>query len=112
MERDLRELVVRDSTYYAPETMEPYTGPVFRPFPGDSTRTEIQGALLAGTWHGELLVYHPSGRLRFAGSFAHGAKCGPWTEALADRDPVNLYDELTSEIETLGLYPPCPPDLD
>ena len=111
-ERDLRELVVRGSTYLAPETMAPFSGRVFRPFPGDSTRTEVEGRLVDGTWHGELVVYHPSGRLRYAGSFAHGEKCGPWTEGLLDREPVNLYDELTSDIESMGIYPSCPPDVD
>ena len=109
--RDLRELVVRDSTYYARESMQPYSGRVFRPFPGDSASVEIEGVLLDGTWHGELLVYHPSGRIRYQGSFAYGQKCGPWMEDSNDRPPLNVYDELLSEIETLGIYPPCPPDL-
>ena len=108
--RDLRELVVKDSTYYEREAMQPYSGRVFRPFPGDPARVEIEGVLLDGTWHGELLVYHPSGRIRYQGSFAYGEKCGPWTEDSDDRPALNVYDELLSEIETLGIYPPCPPD--
>ncbi len=108
--RDLRELVIRDSTYYAPETMQPFTGRIFRPFPADSTRTEIEGALVGGTWHGELTVYHASGRIRYMGSFWHGERCGPWTENTSDREPVDVYDQLLTDIETLGLYPPCPTD--
>lgn len=110
-ERDLRDLVVRDSTYYVPETMEPYTGRVYRRFADDSTELEIVGALLDGTWHGELIVYHPTGRIRYMGSFAHGHRCGPWTENATDRDAVDIYDALTSDIEAMAIYPPCPPDL-
>ena len=108
--RDLSDLVLQDSTYFAPETMEPFTGRIFRAFPDDTTRREIEGELLDGEWHGELVVYHTSGRVRYMGSFAHGNRCGPWTENTQDREPVNMYDELVSEIETLGMYPPCPPD--
>lgn len=107
--RELGELVVEDSTYYSPDTMQPYSGRVFRPFPADPTGVELEGTLLDGTWHGELVVYHPSGRIRYRGSFSRGQKCGPWTENSDDRPPVNLYDELVSEIESLGIYPPCPP---
>lgn len=109
--RDLRELVVQDSTYLTPETMLPYTGPVFRAFPGDSSRVEIEGALVDGAWHGDFTVYHPSGRIRYLGSFAEGERCGPWTEAALDIEPVNLYAQLLSDIESMAIYPPCPPDL-
>jgi len=108
--RDLGELVARDSTYYAPETMEPFTGRVFRPFPGDSTREEIVGRLVDGTWHGELIVYHPSGRIRYMGSFDHGQRCGPWTENQDDMENATSFRELVSDIESLAIYPPCPPD--
>lgn len=109
--RNLSELVVRDSTYYAPETMEPFSGPVFRSFADDTTAHEVVGALLAGTWHGELVVYHPSGRIRYMGSFAHGQRCGPWTENALDREPEDVYEALTREIATMAIYPPCPPDV-
>lgn len=109
--RDLTELVVVDSTYYAPERMVPYSGRVFRAFPGDSKRMQIEGALLDGTWHGELRVYHRSGRVRYMGSFSRGERCGPWTENAWDREPVNLYDEFVSEVEAMAIYPPCPSGL-
>lgn len=106
--RDLRELVVQDSTYFAPETMLPYTGRVFRNFLDDSTRVEIEGAMLGGDWHGAFSVYHRSGRTRYAGSFDRGERCGPWTENSFDREPEDAYEALLSEIGTLALYPPCP----
>ena len=83
---------------------------MFRRFADDTTKVQIEGELLEGTWHGELLVYHESGRIRYMGSFDRGDRCGPWTENTLDRDPVNLYDQLLSEVETMGLYPPCPVD--
>lgn len=108
--RDLGDLVLQDSTYLVPETMEPFTGPVFRVFSNDTTKTELEGGLLDGTWHGELVVYHPSGRVRYLGSFANGDRCGPWTENTRDEEPGSVYDQLVSEVETMGLYPPCPPN--
>ena len=107
---DLRLLVARDGTYYDPESQEPFTGRVFRTFPGDSTRNEIVGALVDGTWHGELTVYHPSGRIRYMGSFDHGARCGPWTENQDDHDQETSFRRLVSDIESMAIYPPCSSD--
>ncbi len=105
--RDLDELVQQDSTYYEPQTMEPYSGRVYRLFRDDSTKVEIEGTMRGGTWHGELTVFHFNGRVRFAGSFANGVRCGAWIEN-ADPEPrASLYEELVQEIESMGLYPPC-----
>lgn len=109
-ERDLRELVMRDSTYFEPETMLPFTGTVFRSFPDAPSEIEIDGEMLEGAWHGELRVYHRNGRIRYMGSFSRGERCGPWTENIDSLPPANIYVELTSEIESLGVYPPCPSD--
>jgi len=108
--RNLDELVVRDSLYFESGSSLPYSGPVFRPFTDDPTRNEIVGLLVDGTWHDELVVYHPSGRIRYMGAFDHGHRCGPWTENRDDREPGGLLDEFRTEIETLGMYPPCPED--
>jgi hypothetical protein len=78
-ERELGDLVVRDSTYYEPETQQPYTGRVYRTFADDPSMREIVGRMLDGTWHGELTVYHPSGRIRYQGTFFEGGRCGAWT---------------------------------
>jgi hypothetical protein len=106
--RDLDELVVHDSLYFDPSASEPYTGPVFRRFVDDPTRNEIQGRLVDGTWHGELVIYYASGRIRYMGEFDRGDRCGPWTENRFDREPEDVLDQLRTEIETLGMYPPCP----
>jgi hypothetical protein len=104
-------LVVRDSVYLVPETMEPYTGDVFKPFPdgaGEAAgEVQIEGHLTEGYWDGEILVYHPNGRVRYMGSFAMGEKCGVWTEDQDPDPPGSVFQELKQEIESMGLYPPC-----
>ena len=108
--RDLDELVQEDSTYYAPETMEPYSGPVFRTFPDEPSKVQISAELKDGTWHDEMIIYHASGRLRYMGSFWEGERCGPWTENADSTPPASVFDELVNEIESMGVYPPCDPD--
>lgn len=107
-ERDLGELVVRDSTYYDPETQQPYTGRVHRAFADDPSMREIVGEMLDGTWHGELTVYHASGRIRYQGRFSEGDRCGAWTENQTDRDFETAYDAVVSDLAALSMYPPCP----
>lgn len=105
--RELRELVVRDSTYFAPETQEPYTGRVTSTFQLDPERTQIEGEMLDGLWHGELRVYHRDGRVRYEGRLERGVRCGAWIENTDPRPASNIYEELVTEIESMGLYPPC-----
>lgn len=107
-ERDLSELVLRDSTYHEPSTLEPFTGNVVRRFAEDPGKIQLRGHLQDGTWNGELVVYHPNGRVRYMGTLAEGAKCGAWTENADPDPPESLYKELKQEIESMGLYPPCP----
>ena len=106
-ERDLTELVLQDSTYFAPETMEPYTGDVLKYFPDNPDKVQLEGSLRGGTWHGELVVYHPNGRVRYLGSFKTGERCGAWTENQDPDPPGDIYEELKQEIESIGLYPLC-----
>lgn len=105
--RDLAELVVADSLYVDPMTRTPYTGPIFRAFADNPDVVEVEGGLLDGTWDGELVVYHPNGRVRYMGSFVAGDRCGPWTENADSTATESAYDALLREIETMGLYPPC-----
>lgn len=106
--RDLSTLIVVDSLYVEPGTGEPFTGPVYRPFPSDPERVQVEGTLLDGTWDGEFLAYHGNGRVRYMGSFDEGARCGAWTENVDSVSEKSVYEELVDEIESLGLYPPCP----
>jgi hypothetical protein len=73
----------------------------------DSERTQIEGEMLDGVWHGDFRVYHLDGRIRYEGRLEHGVQCGAWTENTDPRPPSSIYEELVSEIESLGLYPPC-----
>ena len=105
---DLATLVQQDSTYVAPDTHEPFTGRVYRRFPDEPGRNELEGVLKDGVWDGELTVYHPSGRIRYQGELHRGAPCGVWVENREDEPPGSLYQELKQEIESMGVYDPCP----
>jgi len=106
--RDLGELAVEDSVYVDPASGAPYTGPVFRLFDDAPDRVQVEGELREGEWDGELRIYHPNGRIRYMGSFARGERCGPWTENADSLPTESVYEQLVGEIETLGMYPPCP----
>ena len=106
--RNLDELVLQDSLYLAPATLEPFTGPVFRPFAEEPEVNQIEGALIAGLWNGEIRVYHPNGRLRYQGWLTDGQKCGAWIENRDAEPPGDVLAELKQEVESMGLYDPCP----
>jgi len=106
--RDLRKLVLRDSIYVDSSTLEPFTGRVFRTFPGDPDKVQLEGELRNGLWNGELVVYHPNGHIRYLGTLADGVKCGVWTENKDPEPTKDVYRELKQEIESMGLYPECP----
>jgi hypothetical protein len=105
--RDLTELILRDSVYFVPETMEPYTGDVFRGFPDEADKLQLEGHLTEGEWDGELVVYHANGRVRYMGSFSRGERCGAWTENADPDPPGSVFEQLKQEVEAMGLYPPC-----
>lgn len=104
---DLAALAVVDSLYVVPETLEPFSGPIVRYFEEPSDRVELEGGLRDGVFDGELVVYHPNGRVRYMGSFRDGERCGPWTENADSTETGSVYDQVMREVETLGLYPPC-----
>ena len=106
--RALGELIVEDSTYLDPETLIPYTGPVFRMFEDDSEEAQLEGALVDGTWDGGFVVYHENGRIRYSGSFANGDRCGPWIENQEPESPGDIFQELEQAVESMGVYPECP----
>ena len=88
--RDLDELMIRDSTYLDPSTLEPFTGEVFKLFEGGTETVQLRGALRAGTWQGELTVYHADGRVRFQGELVDGSQCGAWVENVDTKPPESL----------------------
>jgi hypothetical protein len=95
---ELRDLELRDSTYFEPRTLEPYTGRVSSTFLTDPEHIQIEGEML-------------DGRIRYQGRLERGVRCGAWTENTDPRPPSNVYEELVTEIESLGLYPPCSEDV-
>jgi len=105
--QDLQDLSLRDSLYVNPSTGLPFSGPVFKPFPDIPEQVQLEGSLRDGFWEGELVVYHANGRVRYMGSFAEGARCGPWTENADSVATESVYDQLVREVESMGLYPPC-----
>ena len=104
---DLNALQVIDSVYVVPETRAPFTGPIVRYFEEEPDKVQLTGALREGVFDGELVVYHPNGRVRYMGSFRDGDRCGPWTENADSTATGSVYEDLMREVETLGLYPPC-----
>ena len=107
---ELRDLVLHDSTYFEPVTLEPYTGPLTSTFLTDPERIQLEGEMRDGTWHGLLRVYHRDGRIRYEGMLEQGVRCGAWTENTDPRPPSNLYEELVTVVETLAMYPACADD--
>lgn len=105
---DLDSLVREDSTYLAPGTLEPFSGPVVRYFEEDPARVQLEGVLSEGVFEGELTVYHASGRVRYQGRLSRGAPCGAWVENREDEAAASVYEALKQEIESMGLYDPCP----
>ena len=105
---ELGTLVARDSTYLDPQTLQPYSGPVVRHFRDHADRVQIEGRLEDGVWEGEMTVYHPSGRIRYQGALSQGSPCGAWVENQTDEAPGSVLQELTQQINSMGLYPPCP----
>jgi hypothetical protein len=116
--RNLDGLLQQGDTYLDRETMRPYSGPVFRFFPNDTTRVQLMANLkdgkldgpyekywdngqlsqkanyVAGEWHGPFEDYYSTGPLAYKGTFNMGERCGEWVSA---REPVT--------------YDPCPPGL-
>ncbi|GMV08030.1 MAG: hypothetical protein AMXMBFR53_43050 [Gemmatimonadota bacterium] len=105
---DLDTLVRQDSTYVTPGTLEPFSGPVVRFFEGGEGKVQLEGTLEDGVWEGELTVFHESGRVRYQGRLAHGTPCGAWVENRDDEPVESVYQMLKQEIESMGLYDPCP----
>lgn len=105
--RELSELTVVDSLYVDQESGAPWSGPVIRYFEDDPEVVQLEGTLLDGAWHDELVVYHLNGRVRYMGSFNRGDRCGAWTENADSTELGSVYEALLREVETIGMYPPC-----
>ena len=105
--REIGELVVRDSTYLDPETLLPYSGRVFRDFPGEDGGTQLEATLRDGTWEGEFTIYHETGRIRYEGEMSGGSQCGAWVENDSPVEPESVYEAIKEDLESLVIYPDC-----
>ena len=106
--RELTELVVQDSTYLDPETMLPFSGRVFRNFPGEDGAPQLEAVMRDGTWEGELTVFHETGRVRYQGEMSGGARCGAWVENESPTEPESFYEAIKEDLESLVMYEECP----
>lgn len=106
--REIGELVVQDSTYLDPETLLPYSGRVFRNFPGEAGGTQLEATLRDGTWEGDFTIYHETGRIRYEGEMSGGSQCGAWIENESAVEPESAYEAIKEDLESLVIYPDCP----
>ena len=107
-ERDIEELVLRDSIYLDGETLELFNGRVFKFFADRPSAVQLRDTLTDGRWNGELTLYYPSGRIRYQGELFDGARYGGWIENRGEAAPEDACDQLLQEIESLAMYPVCP----
>ena len=106
--RDITQLVLQDSVYVVQETMESFSGRVYKSFEDDPNVVQLSGSLAGGRWNGELTVYYLNGRIRYQGEFVDGERCGTWFENRDEDPPAGLLAQVMEEIESLAMYPPCP----
>ncbi len=99
---------MRDSTYFDPLTDAPFSGRVFHDFGGAEGGRQLEATLAEGTWEGELVVYHPTGRIRYQGEMSDGARCGAWIENENPAEPGTLHQAIREDLESLVIYPECP----
>jgi hypothetical protein len=103
--RRLDELVVRDGRYLDPADFEPYTGPVFSVFDGNSASVELRTRLAAGRFDGPYERFYRSGSLFGTGSYSDGEWHGPFETFYEDGSPwmKGSYDQgvLTGPFEEL-----------
>jgi hypothetical protein len=105
---DIERLVLRDSMYFEQETLEPFTGRVYKSFAEDPSALQLSGTLKDGLWNGELTVYYSNGRVRYQGDLTDGERCGTWLENRDEDQPGDLLAQVMEEIESLAMYPSCP----
>ena len=98
--RDLSELISTGADpiqFLDPETMDPYSGPVFLTEIGSLSTPQLKMSvtLEQGFWHGPWENYDEYGELIMRGTRNMGVACGVWIEAGLERT-----------------YEPCPPGVE
>ncbi|MSR21431.1 MAG: hypothetical protein EXR91_10745 [Gemmatimonadetes bacterium] len=72
------DLVRQGSLYLSPETLEPYSGPVFTTFQGSPPRIEQRVSLRDGHYEGPFEWYFGKGQLSLCELYRNGQKEGPY----------------------------------
>jgi len=72
------DLLLEGSLYLDPETLEPYSGPVFTTLPGSSSEIEQRASLRDGHYDGAFEWYFGEGRLALRELYRDGKKDGPY----------------------------------
>ena len=76
--RNLGDLVQQgEETWLDRETMRPYSGPVFRFLPNDTTRVQLSANLKDGKYDGPFEMYHENGQLQSRSTANMGEIDGP-----------------------------------
>jgi hypothetical protein len=75
--RNLDDLAQQGDGYFDRETMGPYSGPVFRFFPDDTTRVQLRANLKNGVRDGPYKVYYENGQLSQKLTYVAGELYGP-----------------------------------
>ena len=99
--RDLSELISTGADpiqFLDPETMDPYSGPVFLTEIGSLSTPQLKmsGTLEQGFWHGPWENYDEYGELIMQGTRNMGVACGVWIEAGLER----TYESCPPGVET------------
>ncbi|MCH7992314.1 MAG: hypothetical protein IIC35_07850 [Gemmatimonadetes bacterium] len=76
--RPVEELVRQEGIFLDPETMEPYTGPVFATFANQPQVIEHRLRLRNGTYHGPFEAYFANRQLSSKEIYQGGIKDGPY----------------------------------
>ena len=92
--RNLDDLVQQGDTWLDRETMRPYSGPVFRFLPNDTTRVQLSANLKDGQRDGPYESFHENGQLRTKATYVAGELDGPGEWSLTQW--VAIFSALTS----------------
>ena len=118
--RNLDDLVQQgEDTWLDRETMRPYSGPVFRFLPNDTTRVQLSANLKDGKFNGPAEGYRENGQLRWKYTYVAGELDGPaegYDEQgqLKEKGSFDMSEKCGEWIEDgeTVTFDPCPPGLE
>ena len=105
--QDLAELMRQGETYLDPQTMRPYSGPVFTRAEDDSMRVSHSGTLLDGKFDGLSESYHRLGhvsrRVQYVEGKRHGVTEGFWSNGVLESRVTFIDGKAMGPAEYRGL---------